>query len=187
MKDTLLVSLGNTSVTLALAGEDGAERLKKFRLKDLNSIKKYLGRLDLTRVLVASVVPKKEKTVLGLLGGVKVFKIGVDLKVPIASNYDVRSSLGLDRLINAYYIKEKIGYPAVCIDCGTAVTIDLISARGVFEGGLIIPGFNTAAQALADNTDRLRKVNFKTIPKGFYGQSTQDCIKLGITLSISSL
>lgn len=187
MKDTLLISFGNTNITLALAGEYGAENLKKFKLQDTISVKKYLSRLDLIRAFVVSVVPKREKTVLGLLSGVKIFKAGVDLKIPIVTNYDSRSSLGLDRLINAYYVKEKIGCPAVCIDCGTAVTIDLISAQGAFEGGLIIPGFNTASKALADNTDRLREVSFKALPNHFYGQNTRDCIKLGITLSISSL
>ena len=41
------------------------------------------------------------------------------------------------------------------VDAGTAVTVDVVTSDGVFRGGAILPGIQTAAAALANATDAL--------------------------------
>jgi type III pantothenate kinase len=58
--------------------------------------------------------------------------------------------VGLDRLAaavaaNAIRAKDR---PAIVVDAGSAITVDLVAADGAFEGGAILPGFRMAAEAL---------------------------------------
>jgi type III pantothenate kinase len=58
--------------------------------------------------------------------------------------------VGMDRLAaavaaNAIRAKDR---SAIVVDAGSAVTVDLVSADGAFEGGAILPGFRMSAEAL---------------------------------------
>jgi type III pantothenate kinase len=62
--------------------------------------------------------------------------------------------VGVDRLLDAVAANSRrtAGVPAVVIDAGSAVTVDLIDGRGAFAGGAILPGMRLMAQALHDYT-----------------------------------
>jgi type III pantothenate kinase len=48
---------------------------------------------------------------------------------------------------------------AIVVDSGTATTIDLVTADGVFRGGSILPGLRLSAYALHDYTARLPMID----------------------------
>ena len=48
--------------------------------------------------------------------------------------------------------------PAVIVDLGTAITVDLVSSDGAFQGGAILPGIEMSARALHDYTDLLPRI-----------------------------
>lgn len=48
--------------------------------------------------------------------------------------------------------------PLVVATCGTATTVDALTADGVFVGGMILPGLGLMAQSLAKNTAQLPQV-----------------------------
>lgn len=73
-------------------------------------------------------------------------------------------------VVNAYRQPEKLGvdrwlaliaahryYPSnTCIvDCGTAITVDLLDVSGIHQGGLICPGLRLMKQALSQGTEAL--------------------------------
>lgn len=65
--------------------------------------------------------------------------------------------VGMDRLVNtiaANRLREP-GRPAIVIDVGSAITVDLVGAGGEFAGGAILPGIAMSARALHDFTDLL--------------------------------
>lgn len=68
--------------------------------------------------------------------------------------------VGIDRLAAAMAAcairRDKT--PAIVVDFGTAITVDLVSAEGAFEGGAILPGVGTSAEALHARTDALPAV-----------------------------
>jgi type III pantothenate kinase len=75
-------------------------------------------------------------------------------QLPIVVRVDRPESVGIDRLLNGVAVlKRKI--PAIVIDAGSAVTVDLVDADGVFCGGAIFPGLLLMAKALNDYTARL--------------------------------
>ncbi|MCO6044984.1 type III pantothenate kinase [Aeoliella sp. ICT_H6.2] len=68
--------------------------------------------------------------------------------------------VGIDRLAAALAAGaiRRADTPAIVIDFGTAITVDLLSAEGAFQGGAILPGVGTSAEALHARTDALPAV-----------------------------
>ncbi|HTU91127.1 MAG TPA: type III pantothenate kinase [Gemmataceae bacterium] len=62
--------------------------------------------------------------------------------------------VGVDRLLDAVAANSRrtTGTPAVVIDAGSAVTVDLVDGSGAFAGGAILPGMRLMAKALHDYT-----------------------------------
>ena len=56
---------------------------------------------------------------------------------------------GVDRLLAAWWAWREVDGAVLVADCGTAFTLDLVDADGVFRGGAIGPGLATAERALA--------------------------------------
>ena len=56
-------------------------------------------------------------------------------------SYDVPSKLGVDRFLAMLGALERFpNSPLLVIDAGSAVTFDVIDAKGIHQGGLIMPG-----------------------------------------------
>ena len=74
---------------------------------------------------------------------------------PIPIRLAEPQNVGVDRLMACVAAFELCGgQPAVVIDAGTAVTVDLL-AEGAFQGGAILPGMRMSASALDRYTEKL--------------------------------
>ncbi|TWT32785.1 type III pantothenate kinase [Blastopirellula retiformator] len=81
-----------------------------------------------------------------------------DLPLPIAVT--APEKVGMDRLaaaVGASAIRDA-ERPAIIIDAGSAITVDVVAANGSFIGGAIVPGMKMAARALAGQTDLLPEI-----------------------------
>jgi type III pantothenate kinase len=89
--------------------------------------------------------------------------------------------VGIDRLANAVAVNRLRDprRPALVIDFGSAITVDLVSARGGFAGGAIAPGIAMAARALEAFTDLLPLVEVNEPPPAL-GKSTLEAISSGL-------
>jgi type III pantothenate kinase len=70
----------------------------------------------------------------------------------VVNRYTDPAQLGVDRwaaLVGAWRLH---GGPCLVVSAGTATTVDLLDAAGVFQGGLILPGFELMRRALAGST-----------------------------------
>lgn len=70
----------------------------------------------------------------------------------VRSSYDHPAQLGPDRwaaLIGAWHL---CGGPSVVVNAGTTMTVDALSADGVFLGGMIVAGVELMRDALARST-----------------------------------
>lgn len=79
--------------------------------------------------------------------------------------YDEPAQLGADRwaaLIGARYLQ---GGPCLVVMAGTATTVDLLTADGVFLGGLILPGVTLMQQSLARGTAQLPLADGRFTPQ----------------------
>lgn len=97
--------------------------------------------------------------------------------------YDDPGTLGADRL--AALIAAKVGCPGnTCIvDCGTAVTVDVLDSEGMHRGGVIFPGLASMRAALEMDTaiDLNREGGSLAIP----ATSTRDAIYSGCLSAVA--
>jgi type III pantothenate kinase len=92
--------------------------------------------------------------------------------------------VGIDRLLaavaaNCLRTPDK---PAILVDLGTAITVDLVSSAGEFLGGAILPGIGMSARALHEFTDLLPLLEMQALaePPPALGTNTGDAMRSGI-------
>ena len=94
----------------------------------------------------------------------------------VTSAYDHPEQLGPDRWAAQVAARGLYEGPCLVVNSGTATTIDVLSAQGVFEGGLILPGVDLMRFVLHEHTGRLplQPGNYEATPR-----NTLDAIETG--------
>ena len=187
-KRTLVFDLGNTTCHFGLF--EGGRLVKDWRIetKKIFSLKKLV--LPAASLAIGcSVVPSLDKKLKKIIRPAPIFVNHKNIpQIKIATDHP--AEVGTDRIINALAVYKKYKKDTIIIDLGTAITIDIVSRRGEYLGGIIFPGFNLCRAALAQGTAKLPLVELKK-PKNLIGKNTADCIRsgiyYGITLMINSL
>ena len=113
-----------------------------------------------------------------------VMEFGFSTPVPIGNAYLTPETLGRDRLAAAVGVSAL--YPArnvLIVDMGTAITIDLVSADGTFQGGVISPGIDMRLRALHEYTACLPLCE-PTMEDRLIGRTTKEAITSGVMNSI---
>jgi len=190
----LALDVGNTNTVVGLfAGVElrGHWRLSTQADRTADEIGMWLRQLlqweqvapaDLIGVAVASVVPPMDPR---LLDGVRrylgntPFFIEPGIKTGMPLRVDAPQELGADRLCDAVAAFAEHGGPCVVIDFGTAVTWEVVSAKGEYLGGVIAPGPGITAEALGGKTAKLPRVAMAPPPR-VIGKGTIDSIQSGL-------
>ncbi len=73
----------------------------------------------------------------------------------VINAYQQPEKLGVDRWLSLIAVWQKYQSSACIVDCGTAITVDLIDADGRHQGGLISPGLTLMKKSLAQGTEAL--------------------------------
>ncbi|MFZ0257800.1 MAG: type III pantothenate kinase [Gammaproteobacteria bacterium] len=76
----------------------------------------------------------------------------------VTNAYQDPASLGADRWATLIAAHRKFPPPVCVVDCGTAITIDVLAAEGLHLGGLILPGLTLMRRSLYQRTDALPEV-----------------------------
>lgn len=92
--------------------------------------------------------------------------------------------VGIDRLLDAVAANQlrEPSRPAVVVDVGSAITVDLLSSGGAFLGGAILPGIAMSARALDEFTDLLPRIEMAelTVAPPALGKSTVPAMRSGL-------
>ncbi len=110
---------------------------------------------------------------------IKPLIINIDINTGLKIDYEYPKEIGADRIANAVAAKELFGCPVIIIDFGTATTLDVISSKCEYLGGVIAPGIEISSEALFTYAARLSKVDLSW-PETVVGKNTNDCIRSGI-------
>ncbi|MBN1688005.1 MAG: type III pantothenate kinase [Candidatus Omnitrophica bacterium] len=191
----ILLDIGNTSVTYGLYGSGRLRRKGSCSIYDIPKIIinwSKNGELDSSNhIVISSVVPYQTCYISKRLKrriGFHVWVVGENLPIRIKSRYKPIKSLGTDRIVNIYGALRIYSPPILIVDYGTAVTFDYVSAKGVFEGGMIIPGPEISYQALLDRAALIPKsLKLPTKSNQFLGHSTFSCMSSGILEGYGSM
>ena len=100
------------------------------------------------------------------------------LDLGVGIDYPDPRSIGADRLANAAAVAQLYGYPAIVVDFGTAVTFDVVSARGDYVGGVIAPGLEAMTSFLYQRTALLPKLSLQE-PGRAIGKTTRGAMMSG--------
>src|SRR3984893_3543208 len=123
-----------------------------------------LDRDAITGVIISSVVPPVNWT-LGEMAriylGKKALFVEPGVKTGLAVLVDNPLEVGADRIVNGVAAFHEYGGPCIVVDFGTAITFDVISARGEYLGGAIAPGIGISSEALFARAARLPRVEIK--------------------------
>lgn len=140
-------------------------------------------------VVITSVNKKYERIVMNKLSTKNVYWLGKDIKlsdIPMVFKYDNINILGKDRICFAFYSYKRFKGKVLNISFGTALVIDYIDGKGVFKGGIIAAGPTLAVEALK-SLDGLKNIKFIRVGRKIAGNSTDECISLGIVNAIIQL
>lgn len=190
----LVLDVGNTNTVVGLF--DGEELRSHWRLttqvdRTADEVGLWLRQLldwegvqpsELVAVAVGSVVPPMDPR---LSEGIKryldldAFFVVPGIKTGMPLRVEAPQELGADRLCDAVAAYELFGGPCVVIDFGTAVTWEVVSAKGEYLGGAIAPGPGVTAEALASKTAKLPRVAMSPPPR-VIGKATVDSIQSGV-------
>ena len=141
------------------------------------------------RVIVASVVPSLKfslrQALRQIFGREPLFvEPGVKTGMPIL--YEVPQEVGADRIVNAVAALAAVGGPCIVVDFGTATTFDVVTARGEYAGGVIVPGIAISAEALFEKAARLWRVEIRR-PDRVVGKTTAGSVQSGLYFGYLSL
>lgn len=189
----LLIDAGNTRIKWAIPSAAGAARwqhhgaVARAEVRSLAAHWQGLPLQQVTQVCISNVAGAALREALeAVLHAVFGGRVAVEWFASTAQRAGVRNGyrqpgqLGCDRFAAA------IGAHALFPDedllvatCGTATTIDVVTAAGVFEGGMILPGLGTMATSLALNTAQLPQIDGAAPPERLFADNTVDAIVAG--------
>ncbi len=196
----LAIDIGNTNITLGIC--EGRVWLRQWRLLTAHEktadeygiiLKALLHDADLdtavTHIIFASVVPALTATFARACRqylGHTALEAGLHLDTGIRVVTDVPAAVGADRLVNAVAAYHLHPGPSIVVDMGTATKFDVISAAGELVGGVIAPGLQLTADALASRAAQLGQVALEAPPHTI-GRNTVQAMQSGLVYGYVSL
>jgi len=140
-------------------------------------------------IVLGSVVPPMNERIEELcrrLFGQAPLVIGPGVRTGVPLLYDNPREIGADRIANAVAATERIAGPSIVVDFGTATTFDVVTAKGEYAGGVIVPGIGISLDALIARTAKLPRVELAWPPK-VVGRTTVHAIQSGVTYGYTAL
>ena len=184
----LAIDVGNTQILLALYdGETFGEHWRLATNAERTSdeyavlVRQFIGEAKIDGVAISSVVPRATAALRSMV--TRYFDVepvvvepGTKTGMPIL--IDNPREVGADRIVNAIGAYDLYGGPSVVVDFGTATTLDAVSEKGEYLGGVILPGIEISMDALFARADRLSRVELIE-PRSVIGKSTAEALQSG--------
>ncbi|MGD0969059.1 MAG: type III pantothenate kinase [Candidatus Aquilonibacter sp.] len=137
---------------------------------------------DITKVAVASVVPRLDHTLVEVsrkFFGVEPQVLEADRQRLIPVKTDRPAEVGADLVACAIGGKERYGVPLILVSYGTATVFMALSAAGDYLGVAIAPGINISIDALIGRTAKLPQIALDA-PAHAIGRNTIEALQAGI-------
>ncbi len=139
-------------------------------------------------------LPRPDKVVISNVAGLKtmqemerwiarywssrVYAVQAQAELLGVKNYYARPTrLGSDRWAALIAARAMTRAPICLVNCGTALTLDALSAQGEFLGGVILPGLATQRACLLTHTQGVREVEGNSAD--CFARSTADGVAAG--------
>tara|TARA_E500000331_G_scaffold130627_1_gene127870 strand:+ start:4063 stop:4839 length:777 start_codon:yes stop_codon:yes gene_type:complete len=190
--NTLIGDIGNTTTKICLINNRSCVFKKVIYFNSINilsnvflknKLKKILKKDKINKfALFSSVVPKYQDKVKNFLK--KNYKIKlIEIKEKkinkiIKLNIKNKKQVGSDRIANAAGVYKKYKSNCIVLDFGTATTFDVVTNKGVYNGGIIAPGVNLSIKSLSNSADQIPIFSIKK-QKKIIGKDTLEALRSG--------
>jgi type III pantothenate kinase len=183
----LLFDLGNTHTHLGLA--NGRRVVKQTNIPTFTwldgaapaLVKKFCGRAVICGAALCSVVPRitpRVKSAVRQHWRLAPLELTPATMTLVGIDYPRPETIGPDRLANSVAARHRFGAPVVVVDFGTAVTFDVVDARGNYTGGIIAPGLAAMTDYLHEKTALLPKIHIREVD-AIVGKNTEQAMLIG--------
>ena len=183
----LLIDIGNTNAKAAY-GNGGV--LGEILRDNHNDVFKFVHEITGERhfeVIVLSTVREKDVQLENFLKEKCNRLVTIDPSIELPMEFRIgfpSRTLGADRLAAALAVAMMFpGKDCIKFDFGTALTVDFISGKGIFEGGNISLGMQSRFRALNEFTGRLPYIKPEEETRDF-GANTVEAITSGVILGM---
>jgi len=188
----LIGDIGNTTTKICLI-EKNTLKVKKivyFNSNNIsskkflnNSFKKIIKIKFINKVaLFSSVVPKYHFILKKFLK--KIYKIKLkeikdkDINKIVKINIKKKNQVGSDRIANTVGVYKKYKTNCIVLDFGTATTFDVVTKKGIYNGGIIAPGVDLSLKSLVSSANQIPSFSIKK-QKKIIGKSTIEALRSG--------
>ena len=189
----LLIDIGNTNITIGSC-DNGVRDVMRIGLvpeRDMDAYSRLLKSFVLSHepekpkgAVICSVVDRAIPLLTKALKksfGINPLNVNYKLKTGLKFCIKNPDKLGADRIVNAAAAYKLYKGHSIVIDFGTATTFSVVSSRGEYKGGAIMPGLGISAQVLSEKTARLPRVELKA-PDKVLGDDTESNILSGLII-----
>jgi type III pantothenate kinase len=198
----LAIDTGNTQTVIGLF--DGPELVSTWRLatnpdrtsdehalvvSQLLDLEGYPAEDVITGIAIASTVPSLTATLRAMTErwfDVHTVVLEPGVRSGVAILADNPKEVGADRIANTVGVHALFGGPAIVVDFGTSTNFDVVSEKGEYLGGAIVPGIEISLDALFARAAALRRVELVE-PRSVIGKTTVECIQSGALYGYTEL
>jgi type III pantothenate kinase len=198
----LAIDTGNTQTVIGLF--DGPELVATWRLatnpdrtsdehalvvSQLLDLEGYPAEDVITGIAIASTVPSLTATLRAMTErwfDVHTVVLEPGVRSGVAILADNPKEVGADRVANTVAVHALFGGPAIVVDFGTSTNFDVVSEKGDYLGGAIVPGIEISLDALFARAAALRRVELVE-PRSVIGKTTVECIQSGALYGYTEL
>jgi type III pantothenate kinase len=136
----------------------------------------------ISRVLVSSVLDDEyhKKIITWSLSCFKLnpeFAISEPYACGLSNGYQQPEKLGVDRWLAMLAARSQWAGACVVVDCGSAITVDVVTSHGEHIGGYIASGLRLMREALNTNTTAIKLTHIGYPEDTFPGRNTVAAIK----------
>jgi type III pantothenate kinase len=192
----LVLDIGNTHVHIGLFTRGKLRATWNLSTDSRRTVDEYSLQLsgilgdDITieGSIISSVVPRVTTTLYNAIERtchVVPMILSARTNIGIRNGYLHPEEVGMDRLANAVGGHHLYGSPLLVLGFGTAITLEFLSGpadgdpRPIYRGGVIMPGIQLAADALARGTSKLPLIDVSQ-PAQLIGRTTVESIRSGL-------
>jgi type III pantothenate kinase len=171
----LLHSWRVSTVASRTADELAVSLSQLFALRGLNAQEAITG------FAVSSVVPRLRTAMREMADrwfGVEMVIVEPGIRTGMPILYDNPREVGADRIADAVGAFERFGGPTIVVDFGTATTFEVVSAKGEYLGGVILPGIEISMEALFAKAALLPRVELIE-PRSVLAKNTVESVQAG--------
>ncbi|HDP54868.1 MAG TPA: type III pantothenate kinase [Bacteroidetes bacterium] len=179
-RNNLVIDVGNTLTKIAVFADDELIYHNRYSTLTPNVVAELVLSYGIGRAIVSSVGELPSNFDDFFPHKLDVLTLSSEVMIPLKNCYKTPETLGVDRL--ALAVGASTIYPSsnlLVVDCGSAITYDIVSDQEEYLGGAISPGIDMRFKALNTFT---AKLPLFSIDYDFplVGASTKDSIQSGV-------